>query len=340
MSPKRKTFVVNSPAQPSSSSPTQPSSILSLLPSLSEYLAARPGPHRLSQHCNYSLLSGQDLLAERYAAFAALAVCQNPVASAVLAAVDKEIERRLARNFANRLFGVFLLAVKTGNSQLEADSYAELRRFAFGILKQKWPGHNRHYDHPDVWVECIHDVLQGELKKYCHLSPVDVWERLLDNGFAYIHKALRCEFIDEWRNVYRRLGREVRLDDRHGYLPTLAVRDEEREALAKGLEEQAARFDAQGRPGPAETLRQNAAYARDPDGWEAMYGPYPRAVSKAVSKARGVCVRSGQRDVEALKEAAKTSEELQALKAKLRDSVERSGPKTAVEMSHSELDDE
>ncbi len=304
---------------------------LRLLPALRQFLAVVSAVQRLSQRRNHAALSGKQLLAERYSALAVLAQSQNPVAltaaQSVLAAVEKEICRRLERNFANRQFGLFLLAVKSSDAQLELESYKQLKQLGFGILNKVWPGYSWHPDHPDVWVECIGDVLLKEVQRHQSLQPVEIWERILDNRFAYLHIALKREFTDEWRNYYRHLGREVRMDEFH-HVETAPVSAEERESIAKGFEEQAAKRE-NAEPGFSAVLRQYAAFERDPDGWEAMFGKFPRAVSRAVAQSRKVDIRTGQRDVKAAREKAQTDAELQALKERLKQAV------TGPVLSHS-----
>jgi hypothetical protein len=224
-----------------------------------------------------------------------------------------EAKRRFRGNFTNRHFGFFLLAVSMGNIELELQSYMHLQRLAFGILKKAWSGHFWHPDHPNVWHQCISDVLAAEVQKHGGLRPAEVLERMSENGFAYVYIALKREFIDEWRNLYRRQGRDVQFDDAIGYTCTSSITPEELDDIARAFEEQ-----AEQRPELAAVLQQYAAYERDPDGWEAMYGKFPRAVSKAVAEANGVTRRTAQRYVATVKEEAQRNEELQAIKARLR----------------------
>jgi len=317
---------------------TRPST---LLPALQEFLAATRAEQivtEISRRLDYSTAIGRELLAEHYKA---VAVVKNPASGsdaliwsrAVVDATHTEINRRVERNFANRYFGLFLLAVRTGNAQLESESYQHLRQFGFGILKKEWPGYSHHFDHPTVWIERIGEVLLTELQRHAHLQPLEIWERIFDNRFAYLYRALYRQFQDEWRNFYRHLGREVQLDESHGY-ETSAISDGERESTARELEEEAARRE-QGNPGHAAVLRQCAAFYRDPEGWQASYGDFlkPGSLSKAVKEARGVCLRTAQRNIEAVKEEAKANEELQAIRTKLKDAVERAGACVAVSLS-------
>jgi hypothetical protein len=230
-----------------------------------------------------------------------------------------EVRQRLGRNFTNLHFGLFLLAVRIGNTELEQKCYRQLHRLGFGILSKRWPGYYRHYGHPTVWRERIDEVLTAELEKNCSLYPLEIWNHMVENRFAYLYRALWCQFADEWRNYYRHRGREVQIEEFVFPEPAVTISAEEREAIAKELEDCAA-----ARGGIfAEALRQSAAYERDPDGWEAMYGRFPMSLSRAVAEARGVDKRTAQCGLRALRELAQTDEGLQGIRAKLEDVVDR-----------------
>lgn len=249
-----------------------------------------------------------------------LAALDNP---ATFERAYSEARRRLARNFANLCFGLFLLATRTGNTELELRSYEKLRYLGFGILKKVWPGYSRHPDHPHVWLERIGEVVVSEVKKYGDLQPLEIWGRTQGNEFAYLYRAFWCQFTDEWRNYYRRQGREVPLNEHYGCTSTSTVSEEERERIAMSFDEQATKSEHEGNSISAALWRQHAAYERDPEGWEATYGKFPRGLSKAVTEATGVTQRTAQRYIRALQERAEAGSELQEIRARLMDATER-----------------
>jgi hypothetical protein len=306
-----------------------------LVAKLSVHLVGRLNQQLDYSHCNSQTLLGQHSDALRVSTNKASTPQDLNLAEAVLAATTSEMMRRVERNFANSSFGLLLLGHVTGDRSMERDSYERLHKLAFGILKQNWPGYARHSEHPTVWTDCVTDVVVEELAKHRHLQPLEVWERILDNGFAYLYTAFKRQFQDEWRGYLRHRGRTVSISQANVSGQSKSVNPEEQESIAQGFEEQAAKH-AQSNPGLAAILMQYASYERDPDGWEALYGHFPTGVSKALAANRGVGIRQAQRNAATLRGLAQRDTEFQRIRERLKDVVKQQQNSAVMSLSRDE----
>jgi hypothetical protein len=239
----------------------------------------------------------------------------------VAKATADEVFRRADRNGTNRNFALLNIGHHMNNTELQNNSYRQLEKIALCIPRRNSWGHP---DGSAGWRSKFNELLAVQLRRITELDPMTTFEHMLDNRFAYIHKAAEFAFRDELRQIYRRPDTrpdlKIALDAISVAMATPPSAEEcERERLATiTLVEMAANETEH--PGTSGVLHTAAGMLRDhPDLLAEKDQRQIRAeVVKAVARRRGVSERQVRYDIQRL-EADVNNKNLRILRERLQE---------------------
>jgi hypothetical protein len=239
---------------------------------------------------------------------------------AVAKATADEVFRRTDRNGTNRNFALLRIGHLMNNTGLQSDSYRQLEKIALSIpRKNNW----HHPDGSAGWRSKLNELLAVQLRRTTE-DPMSTFAHMLDNRFAYIHRAAEFAFRDELRKLYREPDRrpdlKIALDEICESMPTPTSAEEcAHERLATiTLVEMAANETEH--PGTRGVLHTAAGMLRDhPDLLAEKNQRQIRAeVVKAEARRRGVSERQVRYDIQRL-EADVNSKSLRNLRERLQE---------------------
>jgi len=111
-----------------------------------------------------------------------------------------EIYRRVHKNETNFQFGQLLIAHRNGDIAGSTHAYFRLRRLLRGIPYQR----QCYTNDPQQWQSVINGALGELCAKHASLNVREIFTRMMENGFAYVYKAVGDRVIDEFRRNERR----------------------------------------------------------------------------------------------------------------------------------------
>jgi hypothetical protein len=110
-----------------------------------------------------------------------------------------EIHKRVHKNETNFQFGQLLIAHQNGDLLGTRRSYDRLRRILLSIpYSRRWYSKD-----PKRWMGATDEAVAELCGKHAALSIREVFTRMMENGFAYVYKAVRDRLIDELRRMKR-----------------------------------------------------------------------------------------------------------------------------------------
>jgi hypothetical protein len=118
-----------------------------------------------------------------------------------VAAIEREVLRRMSHNVTNWKFGLLHIGILRDDYGLREEACKALRNI-FGSIpwKRDW----FHKERRDGINSLTNLLLAKELNKHRHLDLPSTIERMMDNGFAYLHCAYERDFMDEMDKVSSR----------------------------------------------------------------------------------------------------------------------------------------
>ncbi len=110
-------------------------------------------------------------------------------------ALFTEVRKRARKNAVNYYFGSLLMAHVDADLERQKNALRRLRRILLSISRKNGWFHGD----PGQWLGIIDEVLAKQCNKFVPLGRGGILRRMLENGFAVIHKAVRDRMIDEVR---------------------------------------------------------------------------------------------------------------------------------------------